>query len=64
MPSEEEEAGTDPQMVEQGEVQQSRYAFKRLDRAGGGDQTCRALYKQAAQCGKDKKQNSFFLTIL
>lgn len=33
MPCEEEEAGTDPQVVEQGEVQQSSYAVKRVDRA-------------------------------
>lgn len=48
VPCKEEEACTDPQMVEQGEVQQSSYAVKRLDRAGGGDCTqthpCNALH--------------------
>lgn len=39
MPCEEEEAAADPQVVEQGEVQQSSYAVKRVDRAGGGDRT-------------------------
>lgn len=39
MPCEEEEAGTDPQVVKQGEVQQSSYAVKRVDRAGGRDHT-------------------------
>lgn len=39
VPCEEQEAGTDPQMVEQGEVQQSSYAVKRVDRAGQGTQT-------------------------
>lgn len=37
VPREEEEAGADPHVVEQGEVQQSGYAVKRVDRAGGGD---------------------------
>lgn len=39
VPCEEQEAGTDPQMVEQGEVQQSSYAVKRVDRAGDPTQT-------------------------
>lgn len=39
VPREEEEAGTDPQVVDQGKVQQSSYAVKRMDRATGGEQT-------------------------
>lgn len=39
VPREEEEAGTDPQVVDQGEVQQPSYAVKRMDRATDGEQT-------------------------
>lgn len=38
MPCEEEEADTDPHVVEQGEVQQSSYAVKRVDRAESNDE--------------------------
>lgn len=39
VPSEEEKGGTDPEVVEQGEVQQSSYAVKRVGRAGRVDHT-------------------------
>lgn len=35
VPCEEEEGGTDPQVVEQGQVQQSSDGVKRMDGAGG-----------------------------
>lgn len=36
VPSEEEEGRIDPEVVEEGEVNKSRNAVKRMDRAGGG----------------------------
>lgn len=39
VPCEEEEGGTDPQVAEQGQVQQSSYGVERMDRAGGPERT-------------------------
>lgn len=36
MPGEEQEAGTDPQVVEQGEIQQSSYGVETMGRAADG----------------------------
>ena len=39
VPCAEEEGGTDPQVVEQGQVQQSGNCVERIVRAGGRDRT-------------------------
>ena len=50
VPCEEEEGGTDPEVVEQGEVQQSSDAVERMDGAAEEDHTKRHLF--LPQCEK------------
>lgn len=52
VPCEELEGGTDPQVVEQGEVQQSSYTVKRLGSAEDGDHTQMRKYFTLAHRSK------------
>ena len=51
VPCEEEEGGTDPQVVEQGQVQQSSDGVERMDGAGGRDGHTRM--KSIKHCEED-----------
>lgn len=48
VPCKEEKGGTDPQLVEQGEVQQSSYAVKSVGRAGGGKHKQACMFLQGS----------------